>query len=419
MKKIIPAVVIFALAQVFTLASEVANKLLRYIKEDDTGAIIELVQASSAAELGEISRTGVTALHFAAIQNHVVAANELLGKGVPVDVRAPAKNNTTPLHWAASQESIDVIRLFVKKGADINAKADNGWTPLHFAVRAGKLVSVANLVKLGADINEKDGSGNAPIHLAAAANDLKMVIMLLKLNAKIDERNAVGKLPVDMATVPAVVAELKIPAPAQPAVVKAAPVVTEATPVVEESVPIVEEIAPVVEETAPVVEELPATPNKQEKSIVIFTQEQLKNLQNDEEEKMLSRSQHIQAIIADPETERLSNGSYYKGNYRFGRFHGVGVLYSPDGTLYEGEFKSGSRSGFGTFTYSNGDVYTGEWKRNVPHGNGEFKCANGTFISGVWEKGQLVKGEGVYIDLQQNKYRAVWENNKVISKVKE
>ena len=133
----------------------------------------------------------------------------------------------------------------------------------------------------------------------------------------------------------------------------------------------------------------------------------------------MSRSQHIQAIIADPETERLSNGSYYKGNYRFGRFHGVGVLYSPDGTLYEGEFKSGSRSGFGTFTYSNGDVYTGEWKRNVPHGNGEFKCANGTFISGVWEKGQLVKGEGVYIDLQQNKYRAVWENNKVISKVKE
>lgn len=412
MKKIIPAVVILALAQVFTLASEVANKLLRYIKEDDTGAIIELVQASSAAELGEISRTGLTALHFAAIQNHVVAANELLGKGVPVDVRAPAKNNTTPLHWAASQESIDVIRLFVKKGADINAKADNGWAPLHFAVRAGKLVSVANLVKLGADINEKDGSGNAPIHLAAAANDLKMVIMLLKLNAKIDERNAVGKLPIDMATDPAIVAELKIPAPAQPAVVEAAPAVTEAAPVVEE-------IAPVVEETAPVVEELPATPNKQEKSIVIFTQEQLKNLQNDEEEKMLSRSQHIQAIIADPETERLSNGSYYKGSYRFGRFHGVGVLYSPDGTLYEGEFKSGSRSGLGTFTYSNGDVYTGEWKRNVPHGNGEFKCANGTFISGIWEKGQLIKGEGVYIDLQQNKYRAVWENNKVISKVKE
>jgi hypothetical protein len=419
MKKIIPAVVILALAQVFTLASEVANKLLRYIKEDDTGAIIELVQASSAAELGEISRTGLTALHFAAIQNHVVAANELLGKGVPVDVRAPAKNNTTPLHWAASQESIDVIRLFVKNGADINAKADNGWAPLHFAVRAGKLVSVANLVKLGADINEKDGSGNAPIHLAAAANDLKMVIMLLKLNAKIDERNAVGKLPIDMATDPAVVAELKIPAPAQPAVVEAAPVVTEVAPVVTEAAPVVTEAAPVVEEIAPVVEELPSTPNKQEKSIVIFTQEQLKNLQNDEEEKKLSRSQHIQAIIADPETERLSNGSYYKGSYRFGRFHGVGVLYSPDGTLYEGEFKSGSRSGLGTFTYSNGDVYTGEWKRNVPHGNGEFKCANGTFISGVWEKGQLIKGEGVYIDLQQNKYRAVWENNKVISKVKE
>jgi ankyrin repeat protein len=412
MKKIIPAVVILALAQVFTLASEVANKLLRYIKEDDTGAIIELVQASSAAELGEISRTGLTALHFAAIQNHVVAANELLGKGVPVDVRAPAKNNTTPLHWAASQESIDVIRLFVKNGADINAKADNGWAPLHFAVRAGKLVSVANLVKLGADINEKDGSGNAPIHLAAAANDLKMVIMLLKLNAKTDEQNAVGKLPIDMATDSAVVAELKIPAPVQPAVVEAAPVVTEVAPAVTEA-------APVVTEAAPVVEELPATPNKQEKSIVIFTQEQLKNLQNDEEEKKLSRSQHIQAIIADPETERLSNGSYYKGSYRFGRFHGVGVLYSPDGTLYEGEFKSGSRSGLGTFTYSNGDVYTGEWKRNVPHGNGEFKCANGTFISGVWEKGQLIKGEGVYIDLQQNKYRAVWENNKVISKVKE
>ena len=154
-------------------------------------------------------------------------------------------------------------------------------------------------------------------------------------------------------------------------------------------------------------------------AIALLTQEEIQTLQGPDGDKKVSYAEHIQALINDPETDRLSNGSYYKGSYRFGYFHGIGVLYSPDGTLYEGEFKRGSRSGLGTFTYSNGDVYTGEWWRNVPHGKGVFKTVNGTEVTGVWEKGFLKKGEGVFIDLQQKRYRAVWENNKVISKTLE
>lgn len=418
MKKAISVLTIFVTAQLCVVASEVANNLLRYIKNDDAGAIIELAQKSSAEELGAISRTGLTALHFAAVQNHVVAANELLNKGVPVDVRAPAKNNTTPLHWAAYNESIDVIRLLIKKGADINAKADNGWTPLHFAVRTGKTVAVANLVKLGADVNAKDGSGNMPIHLAAAANDLKLVKLLLKLDAKIDVANEVGKLPVDMATDEVVAVELKLTT--LDSVVEAPDPVIEAPVEVSAPAPVPVAETLVVDEpvVAPIAEESVAETSvpAQENTIVTLTKEQINELQSNTEEQKLSHSQHIQALISDPEVDRLSNGSYYKGGYRFGNFHGMGVLYSPDGTLYEGEFKRGSRSGLGTFTYSNGDVYTGEWERNVPHGNGVFKCVNGTIITGVWKKGELVRGEGVYIDIQQNRYRAIWENNKVISK---
>lgn len=432
MKKIFFILTLTTAIQFFSMAADVADNLLVHIKNDDAGAILEITNSSTVEELSAVSRTGLTALHFAAIQNHAVAANELLRKGVPVDVRAPKKNNTTPLHWAALQESIDVIRLLAKNGAALDAKADNGWTPVHFATRAGKLLSVANLIRLGANVNATDNSGNMPIHLAAAANDLKMVALLIKLDANKNVANGSGKLPINMATDQAVIDALKNveqkiaePAPveikthspkAKPTPVKeeiAAPKAAQPAPEVEVSVATTS-VAPKVE-TAPIVE----AEVQQEKTITPFTDETIQDIQKGKITQQITLKQQIQALIDDPKTERLANGAYYRGSYKFGYFDGVGSLYSPDGTLYEGEFVRGTRSGVGTFTYNNGDVYSGAWERNVPHGTGVFKFANGSYVSGRWERGILVRGEGIYVDSQYNRYRATWENNKVIAQEQE
>lgn len=423
MNKIFSLIIVFVATQLCLTATDVIDKLFLQIKNDDTGAIIETVQSSTVEELSAVSKTSLTALHYAAIQNHTIAVNELLRKGVSADVRAPEKNNTTPMHWAALQESIDVIRLLVKNGAKLDAKADNGWTPLHFAARAGKLLAVANLARLGADVNAKDNSGNMPIHLAAAANDIKMVTLLKKLNASFDVANAAGMLPANMTTDQAILDVLKkeeiVVAEPDPVEIKEpTPVVVEVKEQKAKEIPAVEPATSkpveVVEKVTPV-----TTPKKQDKTIKTFSAEAIQDLQKDTIAQQLTLKQQIQALIDDPQTDRLANGAYYKGSYKFGNFDGVGVLYSPDGTLYEGEFVRGSRSGLGTFTYNNGDVYSGAWERNVPHGTGVFKFSNGSYVSGKWENGVLVKGEGIYIDSQYNRYRATWENNKVVAQEKE
>jgi len=43
------------------------------------------------------------------------------------------------------------------------------------------------------------------------------------------------------------------------------------------------------------------------------------------------------------------------------RFHGTGVLTSPDGRKYDGEFRSNVINGKGVLTYKDGRSYDGEF----------------------------------------------------------
>lgn len=54
----------------------------------------------SARLANETDGQGITALHWAAINNHVLACKLLLEKGADVDARG-GDLNATPLQWAA------------------------------------------------------------------------------------------------------------------------------------------------------------------------------------------------------------------------------------------------------------------------------------------------------------------------------
>ena len=67
----------------------------------------------------------------------------------------------TPLHFAASNRHLEVVKLLVVEfKADVNAKNNNDWTPLHFAASSGHMEVVRLLVDvLGADVNAEDEEG--------------------------------------------------------------------------------------------------------------------------------------------------------------------------------------------------------------------------------------------------------------------
>ncbi len=68
----------------------------------------------------------------------------------------------TPLHTTAEKGSTEVVRLYIKMGADIMARDNNGRTPLHCAAEKRENEEVIRLlVESGADINVCDGEERA------------------------------------------------------------------------------------------------------------------------------------------------------------------------------------------------------------------------------------------------------------------
>ncbi|MCX5645766.1 MAG: ankyrin repeat domain-containing protein [Phycisphaerae bacterium] len=94
------------------------------------------------------------------------------------NVNALALSNFTALHYAARDGHVRAAELLLAHGADVNARTASGQTPLHFAVRRGHDDIVALLVEKGADVAAKDRSGKTPLDCARAAGRGDVVAFL-------------------------------------------------------------------------------------------------------------------------------------------------------------------------------------------------------------------------------------------------
>ncbi|CAB9512921.1 Ankyrin Repeat Protein [Seminavis robusta] len=72
----------------------------------------------------------------------------------------------TPLHIAASTDSIQVLEMLLQKSADVNAMDFDGETPLHLAALAGKTRSARILLDAGADPMQESFFSETPLEVA-------------------------------------------------------------------------------------------------------------------------------------------------------------------------------------------------------------------------------------------------------------
>jgi ankyrin repeat protein len=194
---------------------------LHYAAMGDYLEITRLLCANGAV-VDVFDHTGWTPLWYAARENSVAVARELIERGAD-PTRRDMRRSWTAMHWVPSVEMAEILR---NAGAEVLARDRDYVTPLHLT-RSAELASyflrhgvpldaktidderalhtAANadvakvLVKAGADLGARDKSGATALHDAAARNNLELVRYLVTAGAKVDVVDGMGRTPLHMA----------------------------------------------------------------------------------------------------------------------------------------------------------------------------------------------------------------------------
>jgi uncharacterized protein len=135
----------------------------------------------------------------AAQRGDAVAVRALLGAG-GIDVDAPSRDGTPPLHWAVRAGDRDSVDRLIAAGADVNAANRYGVRPLNVALEAGDAALTRRLLEAGADAAAPDRAGETPLMVAARIGDPELSKALLMHGAAVDAGDATfGQTPLMIA----------------------------------------------------------------------------------------------------------------------------------------------------------------------------------------------------------------------------
>eukprot|EP01129_Flabellula_baltica_P009433 TRINITY_DN3852_c0_g1_i2.p1 TRINITY_DN3852_c0_g1~~TRINITY_DN3852_c0_g1_i2.p1 ORF type:complete len:765 (-),score=119.64 TRINITY_DN3852_c0_g1_i2:53-2347(-) len=127
-----------------------------------------------------------TALSFASINGHLNCVKLILEHEKISNISTmniPNLTGDTPLHLAAANDNIDVIKMFIHYGVDINKQRRNESNCLHIAVEKNSDDLLRFLLENGCNVNAKDGFGTTPLHRACSNKNLFQVKLLLEYGA--------------------------------------------------------------------------------------------------------------------------------------------------------------------------------------------------------------------------------------------
>lgn len=135
---------------------------------------------------------GYTALHLAALNNHVEIAELLVHMG-KANMDRQNVNLQTALHLAVERQHVQIVKLLVLEGANLNIPDKDGDTPLHEALRhhtlsqLKQLQDVEGFGKLLMGLrNATDKKASASIACFLAANGADLTIKNRKLQTPLD-----------------------------------------------------------------------------------------------------------------------------------------------------------------------------------------------------------------------------------------
>jgi ankyrin repeat protein len=133
------------------------------------------------------SAAGDTRLVDAAQQDDKAAVRDLLNQ--KADVNKAQGDGMTGLHWAASNDDLELVQILLDAGADVKAETRLGAvTPLFMACKNGSASVIEALLKAGASATAPDAHGTTPLMIAAAAGGAEAVKVLLDHGADVNAK---------------------------------------------------------------------------------------------------------------------------------------------------------------------------------------------------------------------------------------
>ena len=157
-----------------TLDPKGQHGLIITIREPSPQAANALLDAPKI-DINVSNALGESPLMLAALKGQLELAGKMVKKGADVN-----KTGWTPLHYAASNGHVEVIKLLLENHAYIDAESPNGSTPLMMASMYGNPQSVRFLLDEGADPLLKNQIGLTALQFAQRANRPDSVELLSK-----------------------------------------------------------------------------------------------------------------------------------------------------------------------------------------------------------------------------------------------
>jgi ankyrin repeat protein len=140
-------------------------------------AIKPLVRAGAKVDAPEM-KYNFSPLHMAALANNAEGVRELLAAGASAD--SLAKQSVTPLMLALNAGNDSIVDLLLQAGADPLRKTDGGKSCLHFAAEGASASAIQRLLAKGAVLTAVDGSQKTPLQLTQEKNRDPAILSLLR-----------------------------------------------------------------------------------------------------------------------------------------------------------------------------------------------------------------------------------------------